>query len=92
MFYVTSERFEIKTNVFDIWDSNEIIEAYQSEEYNHEDIVFESDSYQQAKKFFEHEKSDCKTFYDSFYLKADIIALYYNEELMEIYASPLKRI
>lgn len=87
-----TERFEKELVPFEVWDAENIIEEYKADDWHSEEILFESDSYIQAKQFFEHEKSDCKTFYDSFYLKADIIALYYNEELMEIYASPLKRI
>ncbi len=89
MFKVTLERFETKANLQILWDTEDITEQYLSENPCCEDSIFESDYYQQAKAFFESEKSDCKTFSDGIYIKADVICLYQNDELIETFATSL---
>ena len=89
MFKVTLERFETKADLQILWDTEDITEQYLSENPCCEEFIFESDSYKEAKKFFECEKTDCKTFSDGIYIKADVICLYQNEELIEIFVAPL---
>ena len=48
-------------------------------------------SAKEAKNFFECGKTDCKFFSDGIYIKADIICLYQNEELIEIFAASLEK-
>lgn len=89
MFKVTLERFETKVNLNILWDTEDITEQYLFENPHCEEFIFESDSYQQAKAFFNCEKTDCKTFSDGIYIKADVICLYQNEKLIEIFATSL---
>lgn len=91
MFKVTLERFETKVNLNILWDTEDITEQYLSENPCCEEFIFESDSYKEAKNFFDCEKTDCKTFSDEIYIKADVICLYQNEELIEIYSAPLEK-
>ena len=89
MFYVMTERFEKELAPFDVWNVENIIEEYRADDWRLEEILFESDSYIQAKQFFEYEKADCKTFSDSAFLKADVLCLYRDDVLLDIYANSL---
>lgn len=89
MFKVNTERIEAKANLYTLWDLEDIKEYYFSDDVHFDDIIFESDTFQQAKLFFNCEKSDCKTFLDGAYVKIDVLCLYSNEELLELFAVPL---
>ena len=89
MFKVTLERFETKANLCILWDEEDIIEQYFIENPHCEEFIFESDSYQQVKTFFDCEKADCKTYSDGIYMKADVICLYCKNELIEAFAASL---
>ena len=91
MFKVNAERIEAKADLYVLWDSDDIKEYYFSDDLHFDETVFESDSYQQAKIFFDCEKSDCKTFFDGIYLKAEVICLYNEDELLELYSAPLEK-
>ena len=62
MFKVTLERFETKADLQILWDTEDITEQYLSENPCCEEFIFESDSYKEAKNFFECGKTDCKFF------------------------------
>lgn len=89
MFKVNIERIEAKANLYTLWDIEDIKEYYFSDDVHFDDIIFESDTFYQAKLFFECEKFDCKTFLDGAYVKIDVLCLYRDEELLELFAVPL---
>lgn len=91
MFYVMTERFEKELVPFGVWDAESIIKEYKADDWHSEEILFESDSYIQAKQFFEYEKADCKTFLNGAFLKADVLCLYRDDVLLDIYANPLEK-
>lgn len=89
MFKVNTERIEAKANLYVLWDLEDIKEYYLSDNLHFDDTIFEADVFQQAKLFFDCEKSDCKTFSDGKYIKIDILCLYRDNELLELFAVPL---
>lgn len=89
MFKVNAERIEAKADLYVLWDLEDIKEYYLSDDLHFDDTIFETDTFQQAKLFLDCEKSDCKTFSDGAYIKIDVLCLYHDDKLLELFATPL---
>ena len=100
---IWSERCEFKTNSYESWSTDEIIDAYDQESWHEGERIFVSENLEDAKSFFENEKENCRSYKVRgniwWLLETDVIYLQeteYDEDdefvqanWMERYAEPL---
>ena len=102
---IWSERCEFKTNSYESWSTEEIIDAYNNESWHDGERIFISENIEEAKSFFESEKENCRTYKMRgniwWLLECDVIYLQESEydeddefiqgDYIEMYAEPLAK-